>query len=285
MLPILDLQVDSELINAIHKAEFINYEFAEEVLPNQYLHLRSYTNPKHTAIVRKVDGLKFKRAKVPDNKTFAPKDLRQTVFVDSLSADQILVSVAVGPAGTGKTTLAMAYAIQQYTEFNKPIYLSKPTAMIGKGKAFGAVPGSIEEKMEPYIGSYQTILNKMLGGKSKNYLQTMIDNKHLNYAPMEFLRGQNFENCTFILDESQNTSWHEINSLITRMGEGCKLILLGDLSQIDLPIRTEDTGLWQLINSHRFHASRLTSYVELSTQYRSELCTLMSEIDQDIRNR
>lgn len=285
MLPIVDLQVDSELINAIHKTEHINHEFDIKVLPNQYLHLRSLTNPKHTAVIRSVDGLKFRKTKVLSKQLVTPKDLLQTIFVDSLNIDEILVSVATGPAGTGKTTLAMAYAIQQFQEFKKPIYLSKPTTMIGKGKAFGAVPGTVLEKMAPFIGSYETILNKMLGNRSKNYVQSMIENKDLNYSPLEFLRGQNFENCTFILDESQNTSWHELNSLITRMGTGCKLILLGDMSQIDLPIRRDETGLWQLLDSNRFHESHLTSCVELTAQYRSELCTLMSEIDNDIRNR
>lgn len=220
------------------------------------------------------------------NKTFSgfsPKDLKQLCYFNVLDNEQFMLIAALGAAGTGKTSVAIAKALQSYFTDKKKIYLSKPTVMVQshENNVFGPVPGDINEKYAPYLGSFEIVLNKVLGDNSKHYLEMMFKNKHVQFIPVEFTRGCTFEDCTFILDEVQNLSWHELKTVLSRIGENSTIILCGDPDQIDTGLPYEQTGLYKLISSDTFSKSNFTSQITLTKQYRGKIPDLIYNIDKE----
>ncbi len=256
---------------------------------NGYCLLKDEYDSKHSVIVRYLGGDKWeglsKRSKLKLER-ISPKDAKQAVFFDSLLQPDILISAAIGPAGTGKTTIALAYALSQYMAEKKPIFLCKPTTMVGEGKAFGPVPGDINEKYAPYLASYEIVLKKIWKEPAgQQFFNTMKEKGHLQFFPIELARGCTFENCTLILDEAQNMSWHETNTMISRMGENSKIIILGDLSQIDTGMHYKKTGLYAMLSAPPFQDSQISSAIELTTQYRSPVTQLITEVNKWLMDR
>jgi len=198
-----------------------------------------------------------------------------------LKNSSTLLNVCLGPAGTGKTTLALVHALSEYEEKSKTVILSKAAMTVGRGKAFGPIPGDINQKYAPYLDSFKIAMKKILNQKTNSYIDAMIQCGNFKYQPIEFVRGNTYENCTFILDEVQNLTWHELKTVISRMGEGCKLILIGDPYQKDLVFKNEENGITKLISSQLFKESVLTSLIRLTKQYRSPLADLIYKIDNE----
>lgn len=213
--------------------------------------------------------------------TVDPKDARQSSFYHNLTQSDVELTVLLGTAGTGKTLLSTAYAMHEYDKNNKKIFMSKAAIPVGKGRAFGPVPGDIKEKYAPFLDSFKIVLQKILGEKSKNYIEFLMQKGHLEYHPIEFVRGNTYENATFILDECQNLTWHELKTVISRIGDNCKLILLGDIDQSDLNLKKEKSGVEVLINSETFKNSEHTCLIELKKQYRGPLADLVYKIDRE----
>ena len=285
MLTILERHVDDSKIQEVYSQGFTHINLDEEQPIQSYAILRSHSNSKSTALVRHAGDGKYFRLEDSTSQfksSVTPRDSKQSAFVNSLHNPEVLLSVAVGAAGTGKTTLAMAHAAQRHLE-GKRICLTKPTTTVGKGKAFGPVPGDIGEKYAPYLASYEIVLKKVLG--DKHYVERMKETAQLEYLPIEMVRGCTFENCTFIIDEAQNLTWHELNTVISRMGEGTELIILGDLNQIDTRSTRYNTGLYQFVSSQAFKRSAITSGIELTTQYRSPITQLVADVDTELRKK
>lgn len=286
MLTVLEKIVADEKIISIYERGFTKLELEEDLDTNGYLILRSRIDPKRSAMGRYIrDGVVARLYPPKSNikTSIQPRDSRQNAFADALNNPDIILNVAVGTAGTGKTTLAIAHAARRFLESKKPIYLTKPTEMVGRGKAFGPVPGDVQEKYAPYLASYEIVLKKVLGDQSKDFIERMKHREHLQYIPIELVRGCTFENCTFIIDEAQNLSWHELNTVVSRMGENTELIVLGDLHQIDRNMTRSVTGLYKLVNSEAFRRSEITSGIMLKTQYRSPITQLVADIDEELR--
>ncbi len=250
---------------------------------NGYALFQNLCDTKHAAIARYIGNRQWVpiRKKNLKLESITPKDSRQAAFIDSLIQDEILLSIAIGSAGTGKTTIALAYALSQYLNHNKPIFLTKPTTMVGEGRAFGPVPGDIDQKYAPYLASYEIVLKKIGGGaNAQQFFAAMKEKGQLQFFPIELARGCTFENCTLILDEAQNMSWHEMNTMISRMGENSKMIILGDLHQIDTGTPYKKTGLYNMLSAPPFQDSNISSAIELVTQYRSPITQLVTEINK-----
>lgn len=287
-----DLWVSSELIDSLYKEKIVEYEISSlELLKNNisintYIVMRSTSNDKHTALARYLGKNRWKLT-TGNHRVggIYSRDVNQNAFTDSLLDETILVNTAVGSAGTGKTTLALGYACDRHLKDGSRILLCKPTTMVGAGRAFGPVPGDIGEKYAPYLSSFEIVLKKILSDKASVYLKTMREKQDLEFIPLELARGCTYENCTFILDEAQNTSWHELNTLLSRIGENAKIIILGDLEQVDTKCPTEKTGLSVLVNSTPFKNSPITSSIKLLTQYRSPICQLATEINHWVRSK
>jgi predicted ribonuclease YlaK len=214
---------------------------------------------------------------------FSPKDLNQTFYFNLLSDENYLLIAALGAAGTGKTSIAIAKALHNYFNDGQKIYLCKPTVMVQshENNVFGPVPGDINEKYAPYLGSFEIVLNKVLGDNAKHYLEMMFKKKHIEFMPVEFTRGCTFEDCTFILDEVQNLSWHELKTVLSRIGENSNIILCGDPDQIDAQFSYQDSGLYKLLNSNSFKKSNFTASVLFTKQYRGKIPDLIYHIDKE----
>lgn len=244
---------------------------------NSYVILTTNTS---TVLVRYIDKKVHLLSKKKLN--IQGKDAAQSAYIDALVGEAPL-TVCLGPAGTGKTLLALSYALE--TAKKRRIYLSKPTYMIGSSKAFGAVPGTTSEKYAPFLDSYYIVFEKILGPQYRSLIDMMIKKEDLKFVPIEYMRGCTFDESVFILDEAQCLSWYELSSVLTRMGSKTKIIMLGDLNQIDTKLKPEQTGLYQLCNSRAFRSSNLKTTIQLTQQYRSPLTELINNVDQELREK
>lgn len=284
------LIVKDHEIDAIYANKYLTATIPYDHAINQPVLLVSELDEKKTAIAKVLKNGMLKKIKASERMVLSdirPKDYKQQIFIDQLLDPRILLNLALGPAGTGKSLLACSFALQDSDEHKRKIYLSKPTAFVGEGdNAFGPVPGDRDMKLAPYIEHYMMAFKKILGQKnSSGYLEMMIQKEIINFAPIEYIRGCSFDDAVVILDEVQNLTWHELKTVISRMGQNTKLILLGDPYQIDVPLKLEDTGLYKLVNSDTFRSSHISSGVFLTEQHRGPIARLAAEIDKELRKK
>ena len=284
---LIELVVKDSTIETINKDGVAKFENTINGNPlNTYYVLETDAGEK--TLVRQTGEHTLSKIKLRKSQALcniSPRDAKQSAFMDALLSPEISLSVALGPAGTGKTTLAIAYAIDGWMEKSKPIMLCKSTKLIGNSKAFGPVPGDVQDKYAPHISSYEIVLKKLLGGNSTKYITLLKEKSAISYVPLEYVRGCTFENCTFILDEVQNLTWHELKTVISRMGEGTKLIILGDPLQTDTNFRNEKMGIEVLLSSKAFKESSMTSGIYLTAQYRSPIAQLVADIDKELKGK
>ena len=158
-----------------------------------------------------------------------PKTIGQKEYVDSIS--QNTVTIGVGPAGTGKTYLAVAAAVAAFRErkINR-IILTRPA--VEAGERLGFLPGDLQSKVDPYLSPLYDALFDMLGAET---YQKYLERGNIEVAPLAYMRGRTLDDSFIILDEAQNTSCEQMKMFLTRMGFGSKMVITGDATQIDLP--------------------------------------------------
>ena len=286
-LDLLEITIKDEELDYFYKNKTIDINL--NLYSGQAIKLISNLDSKKSMLVLcKENSYKIITSKKMDHIEFKPRDSKQLVYYTMLRSDFDLV-VALGPAGTGKTTLAISKAVEAYFKQGKPIYLTKPTHTVQshQGQAFGPVPGDVQEKYAPYINSFEIVLKKILGDTASHYVNIMKEKNHLNFMPVEFTRGCTFDNCTYIIDEVQNLTWHELKTVLSRVGQDSQIILCGDPYQVDAPFKNKsDSGIYHLLLSENFATSSFTSYISLTKQYRGKIPDLIYRIDkeQDVYN-
>jgi len=170
-----------------------------------------------------------------------PRSKKQKEYVKALKTSQIIMSL--GPAGTGKTYLAVAAALSMLLEKKvERIILSRPA--VEAGERLGFLPGDMKEKIDPYLRPLYDSLHDMF---YYDKIQRKIESGEIEIAPLAFMRGRTLKNCFAILDEAQNATQTQIKMFLTRIGENSKLVVNGDPSQIDLPNKNQ-SGLVQSQN-------------------------------------
>lgn len=177
--------------------------------------------------------------KKPTKPPLLPKTSRQADYISAIGeAQQVVV---LGPAGTGKTYIAATIAADMY-ELGRidKIILTRPN--VAAGKSIGFFPGTLEDKMAPWMAPILDVLNNRM---EKGAMDTAMKNGNIEIVPFETMRGRSFNNAFVILDEAQNTSPHEMKMFLTRVGENCKVIINGDIMQSDL---NESSGLSKSIH-------------------------------------
>jgi len=158
-----------------------------------------------------------------------PRTPMQKAYVKSLFNHELVFGL--GPAGTGKTYLAVAAAVSHYIDGHVDrIILSRPA--VEAGERLGFLPGDLKEKIDPYMQPLYDALNAFLPAKQ---VQRMIEDKQIEIAPLAFMRGRTLSNAFVILDEAQNATSMQMKMFLTRLGEGSRMVITGDMTQIDLP--------------------------------------------------
>ena len=174
-------------------------------------------------------------------KNIYPRSSNQLKFVNLIKNKDLVFGV--GPAGTGKTYLAVACAVEALLkkEVSK-IILSRPA--VEAGERLGFLPGDLKEKIDPYLRPLYDALNDLIPLKA---LERYLENNTIEIAPLAFMRGRTLENSYIILDEAQNTSSMQMKMFLTRLGKNSKMVIAGDSTQIDLPTG-EKSGLKEILN-------------------------------------
>jgi PhoH-like ATPase len=211
-----------------------------------------------------------------------PRNKEQHFGLDLLLNDDIKLVTLVGKAGTGKTLLAIAAGLQKVTEeqvFSK-LLVSRPIFPLGRD--IGYLPGDIEEKLNPWMQPIYDNLELLLGlNKSdkkdgRSYAE-LVDLGYVEIEPLTYIRGRSLPNVYMIVDEAQNLTPHEVKTIITRCGEGTKIVLTGDPHQIDHPyVDTASNGL--SVVADRFRQEKISGHVVLSKGERSELAELAANL-------
>lgn len=209
-----------------------------------------------------------------------PRNAEQTFALHALMDSNLSLVALTGKAGTGKTLLAMAAALQQ-KDYYDLIYLARPIVALAN-KDLGYLPGDADEKIGPYMKPLFDnlgVIKHKFNIHSKEYLniEELLRNQRLIITPLAFIRGRSLSNAFFIVDEAQNLTPHEIKTIITRAGEGTKMVFTGDLEQIDSPyLDKKSNGLAYL--SDRMRGQEIFAHVNLLKGERSYLAELASNL-------
>jgi PhoH-like ATPase len=209
-----------------------------------------------------------------------PKNAEQAFALHALLNPNIKLVAVQGVAGTGKTLLALAAALEQEKKFNQ-IILARPIVPLSN-KEIGFLPGDANDKISPYmepLWDNLKFIKSQYGENEKKHkaINEMELNKKIIITPLAFIRGRSFSNIMFIIDEAQNLTPHEIKTIITRAGENTKIIFTGDVQQIDTPYLDEySNGLAYLIQ--KINGKSLFAHVKLEKGERSELANLANQL-------
>jgi len=256
------------------------------LLPHQFVSLSPYSNgskatgarfdPHSGCIVRLIEENRDGAWRI------SPKNREQRFAMDALLNDDIQLVTLVGKAGTGKTLLAVAAAIYKTVDENRytRILVSRPTMPMGKD--IGFLPGTVEEKLAPWmLPIADNVELLMRQGKSSRRtirgFRELVDMGILVIEPLTFIRGRSIHNQFVIIDEAQNLTPHEIKTIITRVGEGTKIIVTGDPYQIDNPyIDSSSNGLTYVVE--RLKEQDITAHVTFTKGERSRLSDLAAHL-------
>lgn len=249
-----------------------------DLVPNKYFILR---NPGRSVLAYlSADCSRLQKLEKVPAYGIKPRNAEQTFAVDALTRTSIPLVTLTGKAGTGKTLLALASAIQIKKNYRQ-IFLARPVVPLSN-KDMGYLPGDVESKLAPYmqpLWDNLKIIQNQFSEEDRQYqlIDQMIKEGKLVIEPLSYIRGRSLQKIFFIVDEAQNLTPHEIKTIITRAGEGVKIVLTGDIYQIDHPyLDAQSNGVSYLID--HFKGQRLYAHMNLEKGERSELAELASNL-------
>jgi PhoH-like ATPase len=271
---------DDQLISKLYESHdgIPISEFKLKPIANQYFILKgqkssalAHYNPFNKVLER-----------VEKTRTYGidPRNAEQTFSLDALNRNDIQLIALTGKAGTGKTLLALAAALHQEQKFNQ-ILLARPIVPLAN-RDLGFLPGDVNEKISPYMQPLfdnLSVIKNQFKSQSKEYMQIeeMQKSERLVITPLAYIRGRSLSNVFFIVDEAQNLTPHEVKTIITRAGEGTKIIFTGDIQQIDSPyLDSKSNGLSFLTD--RMKGQDIFAHVNLVKGERSYLSELASDL-------
>jgi len=203
-----------------------------------------------------------------------PRNKEQKFALDLLTDRDVSMITLTGIAGSGKTYLALVAAISGLNEgLYERIVITRSLQTVGKD--IGFLPGTVKDKMDPWVSPISD--NFRAAFKDMTYFEIMREKGDIEVTPLSFIRGRTFNNTFLIVDEAQNSTIHELKTIITRVGEGSKVVLLGDIEQIDTPyIDSLSNGLTVVVQ--KFKNFKISGHVTLLKGERSKLATLASKV-------
>lgn len=250
----------------------------ESPVPNHYFILK---NSRTSALVFYNPELKrIERVEKKSAYRITPRNAEQVFALHAVTHPNIKLVTLQGVAGTGKTLLALAGALDQKRHF-KQIYLARPIVPLSN-KDIGYLPGDIVSKLNPYmepLWDNLKFIKSQFNEKEKEYrrITDALEQEKLTITPLAYIRGRSISNVCFIVDEAQNLTPHEVKTIITRAGENTKIIFTGDIYQIDTPyLDSQSNGLSYLIDKIKHHD--IYAHVRLEKGERSHLANLANEL-------
>jgi PhoH-like ATPase len=261
-------------------------EEGQELYPNQFVTLVDKNNPNHTALSRyhPVEKLlkPMKRMEQPPWGVKA-RNREQQFALDLLLDDSVQVVTLVGKAGTGKTLLAIAAGLQQVVDEERYNRLLVSRPVMPMGRDLGFLPGDIEEKLRPYMQPIYDNLDFIVAANMEMRRRVSMtsaqleEGGYLSVEPLTYIRGRSIPNQYIIVDEAQNLTPHEVKTILTRAGDGTKVVLTGDPYQIDNPYVDASTNGLSFLAEH-FKDLDLSGHVTLMKGERSRMAELASNL-------
>ena len=248
------------------------------LLPNQYLVMRNGSLSALAHHNRPAGTLERVTKRMAYG--IEPRNAEQIFALDALMRPEVQLLTMTGRAGTGKTLLALAAALEQRRLYHQ-IYLARPVVPLGN-RDIGFLPGDVKSKLDPYMQPLWdniSVIRHRLSPESRENkaLSEMIEHEKIQIAPLAYIRGRSLDHVFFIVDEAQNLTPHEVKTIITRAGEGSKVVFTGDIHQIDTPyLDSQSNGLTVLID--RMKEQDLFAHVNLVKGERSHLAELASTL-------
>jgi PhoH-like ATPase len=247
-------------------------------LPNENFILRN----EHKSALATYDSIENQFHKIDKTPAYGitPRNSEQAFALAALINPKIQLVTLSGKAGTGKTLLALAGALEARSQFRQ-IYLARPIVPLSN-KDIGYLPGDIQSKIDPYMqplwDNLGVIRHQFKGNDPKSQkINEMIEEDKLVITPLAYIRGRSLQKVFFIVDEAQNLTPHEVKTIITRAGEGTKIVFTGDINQIDQPYLDKlSNGLSYLIN--RMTNQKIFAHITLEKGERSYLADLASDL-------
>lgn len=277
----LELDLAPGLIDRFYKDKRIE-TLEVKLQANQYVIMKDASNPNHSAVGRYSAK---EKAVVP---LYVPPDgiwgiharnVEQSFALDGLLNDEVLFVSLIGKAGTGKTLMAIAAGLHKTLDEGvfQRLLVSRP--IFPMGRDIGYLPGDIEQKLNPWMQPIFDNVEFLMGAdkKAAGRAQELINQGMLNIEPLTYIRGRSIPKQYLIVDEAQNLTPHEIKTIVTRAGRGTKVVLTGDIYQIDNPyVDAANSGLTYAVE--RFKGHPISSHVTLTKGERSELAELAANI-------
>ena len=280
--------VDEELINQFYLGEEVTLDrdLCQEqkirLYPHQFLMLVSSSNEKKTALAR------FKNYKSPiqhlaDLKNellwgVHPRNKEQGMAFDLLFDDDVPLVSLIGKAGSGKTLMAIAAGLEQTLGKKdakyRRIVISRPVQPMGKD--IGFLPGTLENKMLPWLKPIQDNIQFIMGN-DRTMLEAYVEKGQIEIEALTYIRGRSISNAFVIIDEAQNLTAHEVKTIITRIGENTKIVLTGDIEQID-NVYTNETNNGLTYAVEKFKTSDLSGHITFKKGERSKLATAAARL-------
>ncbi len=279
------LRVSGEALDGFYRDGVMDLA-GNELFPNEFVRLENAANEKHTALAKHLNGA---RQVVPlFHQKIRPwglraKNMEQNFALELLLCDDIKLVTLMGPAGTGKTLLALAAGLTKVVEervYSK-LLVSRP--VIPFGKDIGYLPGDKDDKMRNWMQPIWDNLSFLVDPEGEDvegkvdYLVQSRGGKTIEIEALTFIRGRSIPNQYIIVDEAQNLTPHEVKTIISRAGEGTKIILTGDPYQIDSPyLDASSNGLTYVVE--RMKGQKIFGHIHLTRSERSDLASLAASI-------
>lgn len=278
-----EIEVPSEFIDRFYKEKSIKLpDDLYTPVANQYLVMKDQSNPNHSAIGRySLTENRIVPLVTPSESIWGihPRNAEQSFALDCLLNDEILFVSLVGKAGTGKTLLALAAGLYKTLDEGRFQRLLVSRPIFPMGRDIGYLPGDVEQKLNPWMQPIFDNVEFLMGSdkKAAGRARELINQGMVNIEPLTYIRGRSIPHQYLIVDEAQNLTPHEIKTIVTRAGQGTKVVLTGDPYQIDNPyVDSANSGLTYSVE--RFKGQPIAAHVSLAKGERSELAELAANI-------
>ena len=273
-------ELDASIIDDLAQDRIIDYKRFQKTKPydNQFFTLTNCTKSilgYYNSMIDKIERVEKKTVC-----RIKPRNAEQTFALEALMNPKIKLVTLRGAAGTGKTLMAIASAIEQKRNYHQ-IYITRPIIPLSN-KDIGYLPGDVKSKLDPYMQPIHDNIKYIKAqfpekDPMRKKLEQMIEQEKIAIAPLAYIRGRTLANAFFIVDEAQNLTPHEVKTIISRAGDGTKVVFTGDINQIDTPyLDAESNGLSYVID--KVKNNPLFAHITLEKGERSELANLANEL-------